>query len=54
VHPGQPAPADLETGDGSFHEDATEVFHHGFSRRQKADMPTVSAFSNNRMALRKD
>ncbi|WP_168205995.1 class I SAM-dependent methyltransferase [Geobacter sp. FeAm09] len=26
--------ADLETEDGSFHEDQTGVFHHGFSREE--------------------
>jgi len=35
LHPGGwIALADLETEDGSFHEDRTGVFHHGFSREE--------------------
>jgi 2-polyprenyl-3-methyl-5-hydroxy-6-metoxy-1,4-benzoquinol methylase len=35
LHPGGwIALADLETEDGSFHDDRTGVFHHGFSRKE--------------------
>ncbi len=36
--------ADLEAEDGSFHEDPTGVFHHGFSRTELASLLETSGF----------
>lgn len=36
--------ADLETEDGTFHEDPTGVFHHGFSSQQLTDLLTAAGF----------
>jgi predicted TPR repeat methyltransferase len=36
--------ADLEAEDGSFHEDSTGVFHHGFSRTELASLLATSGF----------
>jgi len=47
LHPGgRIALADLETENGSFHEDATGVFHHGFGRKQITEMLSVCGFSD--------
>ncbi len=46
LHPGgRIALADLETEDGSFHEDPTGVFHHGFSAEELSDMLRKAGFS---------
>lgn len=36
--------ADLEAEDGSFHEDPTGVFHHGFSRTELKSLLKTSGF----------
>ena len=36
--------ADLEAEDGSFHEDPTGVFHHGFSRTELKSLLETSGF----------
>lgn len=41
---GMVALADLETEDGSFHEEKTGVFHLGFSHKEMADMLTAAGF----------
>ena len=47
LHPGgYVALADLATEDGSFHEDPTGIFHHGFSPEQLTEMLTASGFSS--------
>lgn len=47
LHPGgRIALADLETEDGSFHEDQIGVFHHGFSREQISGLLTGSGFTD--------
>lgn len=47
LHPGGLiALADLEAEDGTFHEDPTGVFHHGFSREEFADMLIQAGFSD--------
>ncbi len=47
LHPGGwVALADLETEDGSFHEDPTGVFHHGFSADELSNMLTAAGFSS--------
>ncbi|NTW99764.1 MAG: class I SAM-dependent methyltransferase [Geobacteraceae bacterium] len=47
LHPGGwIALADLETEDGSFHEDHTGVFHHGFSTQELSDMLKKTGFSS--------
>lgn len=38
--------ADLESEDGSFHEDPTGVFHHGFSAEELSNMLTMAGFSS--------
>lgn len=38
--------ADLESEDGSFHEDPTGVFHHGFSADELSTMLTAAGFSS--------
>ena len=46
LHPGgRIALADLESEDGSFHEDSTGVFHHGFSREQLTKLLIQAGFS---------
>jgi 2-polyprenyl-3-methyl-5-hydroxy-6-metoxy-1,4-benzoquinol methylase len=47
LHPGGwVALADLETEDGSFHEDQTGVFHHGFSREELEGFLTQAGFAS--------
>ena len=47
LHPGGwIALADLETEDGSFHEDHTGVFHHGFSSQELTDLLVKAGFSS--------
>lgn len=47
LHPGGwIALADLETEDGSFHEDPTGIFHHGFSADEITDMLKEAGFSS--------
>jgi 2-polyprenyl-3-methyl-5-hydroxy-6-metoxy-1,4-benzoquinol methylase len=47
LHPGGwIALADLETEDGSFHEDHTGVFHHGFSAQELTDLLKNTGFSS--------
>ncbi|SRR6266568_2079999 len=47
LHPGgRVALADLESEDGSFHEDSTGVFHHGFSAGELSNMLTAAGFSS--------
>jgi tRNA (cmo5U34)-methyltransferase len=47
LHPGgRVALADLESEDGTFHEDPTGVFHHGFSADQLSSMLTMAGFSS--------
>ena len=47
LHPGGwVALADLESEDGSFHEDPTGVFHHGFSADELTTMLTMAGFSS--------
>ena len=43
-HGGWVAFADLEAEDGSFHEDGTGVFHHGFSRTELMSLLATSGF----------
>ena len=51
LHPGgRIALADLESEDGSFHEDSTGVFHHGFSREQITELLIRSGFSDVRIS----
>lgn len=46
LHPGGwIALADLDAEDGSFHEDATGVFHHGFSRERMTELLLQAGFS---------
>jgi len=45
LHPGGwVAFADLEAEDGSFHEDPTGIFHHGFSRTELTSLLATSGF----------
>jgi 2-polyprenyl-3-methyl-5-hydroxy-6-metoxy-1,4-benzoquinol methylase len=47
LHPGGwIALADLETEDGSFHDDQTGVFHHGFSREELEESLARAGFSS--------
>ena len=47
LHPGgYVALADLEAEDGTFHEDPTGVFHHGFSREGLAELLRLAGFSS--------
>jgi 2-polyprenyl-3-methyl-5-hydroxy-6-metoxy-1,4-benzoquinol methylase len=47
LHPGGwIALADLESEDGSFHEDHTGVFHYGFSSQEFTDMLAKAGFSS--------
>jgi 2-polyprenyl-3-methyl-5-hydroxy-6-metoxy-1,4-benzoquinol methylase len=47
MHPGGwVALADLESEDGSFHEDPTGVFHNGFSADELINMLTEAGFSS--------
>lgn len=47
LHPGGwVALADLESENGSFHEDPTGVFHHGFSADELSSMLTEAGFSS--------
>jgi 2-polyprenyl-3-methyl-5-hydroxy-6-metoxy-1,4-benzoquinol methylase len=47
LHPGgYVALADLETEDGTFHEDPAGVFHHGFSREGLAELLRLAGFSS--------
>lgn len=47
LHPGGwVALADLETEDGSFHEDQTGVFHHGFSREELGEFLARAGFNS--------
>ncbi|MGD0584474.1 MAG: class I SAM-dependent methyltransferase [Oryzomonas sp.] len=47
LHPGGwIALADLETEDGSFHDDQTGVFHHGFSREELEMFLARAGFSS--------
>jgi 2-polyprenyl-3-methyl-5-hydroxy-6-metoxy-1,4-benzoquinol methylase len=47
LHPGgRVALADLEAEDGSFHENSTGVFHHGFSHEQFAQLLSRSGFED--------
>lgn len=47
LHPGgRVALADLVAEDGSFHEDSTGVFHHGFSREQFTQLLSQSGFTD--------
>lgn len=41
---GHVALADLEAEDGSFHDDPTGVFHHGFSREQLQELLDEAGF----------
>lgn len=43
---GRVALADLESEDGSFHEDPTGVFHHGFSADELSTMLTAAGFTS--------
>jgi ubiquinone/menaquinone biosynthesis C-methylase UbiE len=43
---GRIALADLETEDGSFHEDPTGVFHHGFSSHYLTELLEGAGFCN--------
>ena len=38
--------ADLESEDGTFHDDPTGVFHHGFSSRQLTGLLEAAGFSS--------
>ncbi|KAB0668603.1 class I SAM-dependent methyltransferase [Oryzomonas sagensis] len=47
LHPGGwVALADLETEDGSFHDNPTGVFHHGFSREELEGFLTRAGFTS--------
>ena len=47
LHPGGwIALADLESEDGSFHEDSTGIFHYGFSAAELTDMLEKAGFSS--------
>jgi len=47
LHPGGwIALADLESEDGSFHDDLTGVFHHGFSAEEMLDLLEKAGFSS--------
>lgn len=47
LHPGGwIALADLETEDGSFHDDQTGVFHHGLSREELEEFLTQAGFGS--------
>ncbi|MBW4056610.1 MAG: class I SAM-dependent methyltransferase [Proteobacteria bacterium] len=47
LHPGgRIALADLEAENGSFHEDPTGVFHHGFSTEELTGMLEMAGFSS--------
>lgn len=47
LHPGGwIALADLAAEDGSFHDDPTGVFHHGFSAEQMTELLTEAGFSS--------
>jgi 2-polyprenyl-3-methyl-5-hydroxy-6-metoxy-1,4-benzoquinol methylase len=41
---GHVALADLETEDGTFHDDKTGVFHHGFSREELGELISLAGF----------
>jgi ubiquinone/menaquinone biosynthesis C-methylase UbiE len=43
--------ADLEAEDGSFHEDRTGVFHHGFTRGKMEEMLTATGFVDVTMTI---
>ena len=43
---GYVALADLEAEDGTFHEDPTGVFHHGFSREGLTELLRLAGFSS--------
>jgi predicted TPR repeat methyltransferase len=43
---GYVALADLESEDGSFHDDPTGVFHHGFTPRQLEELLVGAGFSS--------
>lgn len=42
--------ADLETEDGNFHEDATGVFHHGFSCKEMNESLSAAGFADIKMS----
>jgi 2-polyprenyl-3-methyl-5-hydroxy-6-metoxy-1,4-benzoquinol methylase len=45
LHPGgHMALADLESEDGTFHDDQTGVFHHGFSRKELVELINLGGF----------
>lgn len=47
LHPGgRIALADLEAEDGSFHEDPTGIFHHGFTAEELTEMLEKAGFSS--------
>ncbi|GFE60743.1 class I SAM-dependent methyltransferase [Geobacter sp. AOG2] len=47
LHPGGwIALADLESEDGSFHEDQTGIFHNGFSREELEELLTRAGFGS--------
>lgn len=47
LHPGgRIALADLEAEDGSFHDNPTGVFHHGFSRERLIQLLSQSGFTD--------
>ena len=47
LHPGgRIALADLEAEDGTFHEDSTGVFHHGFGREEFTQLLSQSGFAD--------
>jgi hypothetical protein len=47
LHPGGwVALADLESEDGSFHDDPTGIFHHGFSAEELSGMLKRAGFSS--------
>lgn len=47
LHPdGWIALADLESEDGSFHDDPTGIFHHGFSREELSRLLEMAGFSS--------
>ncbi|MDD2580696.1 MAG: class I SAM-dependent methyltransferase [Desulfuromonadaceae bacterium] len=47
LHPGGwIALADLETEDGTFHDDPTGIFHHGFSAKELTDLLEGAGFSS--------
>jgi len=47
LHPGGwIALADLDAEDGSFHDDPTGLFHHGFSRERMTELLTDAGFAS--------